>query len=326
MKIKRTPMLYVVMLLLISLLVEITLYVNSNRKSDPIKQVSLIVYGSDGRRWENLKQGSETAASDMEAEVTLITMSSEDDADEQIALIQREAENGADALLIAACDAERIGRYLKDNPPGIPYAFVESGTGEEGVTVTCADDAEMAEALVRTIDGNEKDWIKAAIIADHTQRDSVRARLEAILDSDVHYADDVVIWERDEQEINEKAQFFLQRKLTEEAVDVIIALDSSSVEELMDAVLNLNKDIKIYGIANSSKSVYYVDNRLIKSLVYQDEFSMGYIGLKRLLGDEHRGRNKDADIYDSYPISYGVVDHENMYEEENQRLLFPNVR
>jgi ribose transport system substrate-binding protein len=293
------------------------------RKSDPILQVSLIVYGSDSRRWENLKQGAETAADDMNAEVTLITMSSEDDAEEQMALIRREEANGADAMLIAACDAEKIGQYIEDNPPGIPYAFIESGTENADIQVTCADDVQMAQALAMTIDEKEKDWIKAAVIADHTQRDSVRKRLDAIVNTDVHYADDIVLWERNDQELNKKAQFFLQRKLTEEAVDVIIALDSSSVEELIDAVENLDKDIKIYGIGNSSKSVYYVDNRLIKSLVYQDEFSMGYIGLHRLLGDSRRG---ETDIYDSYPISFGVVDHENMYDEGNQRLLFPNVR
>ena len=325
MKIKRTPMFYIMMSLVFLLLVEIGFYVNSMRKSEPICQVSLIVYGSDSKRWENLKQGAETAADDMNAEVTLITMSSEDDADEQITLIRREEANGADALLIAACDSERIGRYIEENPPGIPFAFVETGIGgaveDADTSLTCADDARMAEALAETINEKEKDWIKAAVISDHTQRDSVRKRLEAITGTDVHFADDVVLWERDEQEIDKKAQFFLQRKLTEEAVDVIIALDSSSVEELIDAVENLDKDIKIYGIGNSSKSVYYVDNRLIRSLVYEDEFSMGYTGLMKLLDNG----NGDAGLYD-HPISYGVVDHENMYEEENQRLLFPNVR
>ncbi|MCR5603084.1 MAG: substrate-binding domain-containing protein [Lachnospiraceae bacterium] len=325
MKIKRTPMFYVVIVIFLLMLIEVGYYVNLMRKTEPIIQVSLIVYGSDNRRWDNLKQGADTAAADMNAEVTLITMSSDDDPEEQTALIRREALNGADALLIAACDAKAIGSYIKNNPPGIPYAFVESGTGDPDVPVTGADDAEMAQALAGTIDDNEKDWIKAAVICDHIQRDSVRKRLDALLNTDIHYADDVVIWERDEQEIDKKAQFFLQRKLTEEAVDVIIALDSGSVEELMDATLNLNKDIKIYGIANSSKSVYYVDNRLIKSLIYQDEFSMGYIGLKRLLS-EREGDREEADKYAAYPIAYGVVDHQNMYDESNQRLLFPTAR
>ena len=325
MKIKKPPMFYVVIVIFLLMLVEVAFYVNLIRKTEPILQVSLIVYGSDNRRWENLKQGADTAAADMNAEVTLITMSSEDDPEEQAALIRREALNGADALLIAACDAEAIGRYIKNNPPGIPYAFVESGTGDPEIPVTGADDEEMVQALVGTIDDNEKDWIKAAVICDHIQRDSVKKRLNALLNTDIHYADDVVVWERDEQEIDKKAQFFLQRKLTEEAVDVIIALDSSSVEELIDATLNLNKDIKIYGIANSNKSVYYVDNRLIKSLIYQDEFSMGYIGLKRLLSDRESNK-EDEDGYDAYPIAYGVVDHQNMYDESNQRLLFPTVR
>jgi ribose transport system substrate-binding protein len=90
------------------------------------------------------------------------------------------------------------------------------------------------------------------------------------------------------------------------------------MEELLDATVNLNKDIKIYGIANSSKSVYYLDNRLIKSLVYQDEFSIGYLGMTNVLSEKSNAAEE--------LIRYEVVDHDDMYNETYQKLLFPHVR
>ncbi len=312
-------------IVLLSLILEFAYYMAYINREDPIRQVSLIVYGADGSRFESLRQGAEMAAVDLNAEVTLITMSSEADALEQISLIQREIANGADALLIAACDSKALREYLTQDPPKIPYAFVETGiTDCPDSMLTASDDQAMADALVRTIDENEKDWIKAAVIVDHTERESVAKRLDAVMNTDVRFAEEVVAWERNEQEKNKKAQFFLQRELTEEAVDVVIALDNSSMEELLDATVNLNKDIKIYGIANSAKSVYYLDNGLIKTLIYPDEFSIGYIALSDLL----EGHNFDLTLSGTSGsrIRFAEISHENMYEKEYQRLLFPQMR
>ncbi len=317
MKNRRKYLIPLAAILLLALIFEFYYYMNNTRRKAPIRQVSLIAYGSDTTRWESLKQGAELAGVDLNAEVTLITMSTEDDGKEQISLINREIENGADGLLIAACNSAEIAAYLQSHETQIPYCFVESGIAseEEGLRLISAENHEMGEALAHVIAENERDWIKVAIIADHTERDSVRDRLNGLVNSGLHYADEVVLWKRNEQERDKKAQFFLQRELTEEAVDVVVALDNSSLEELLDATLNLNKDIKIYGIANSAKTVYYLDKGMVKSIVYQDEFVIGYHAIQALL---HQKTEKE--------INFHLVDRTNMYEEENQKLLFPHTK
>ncbi|MBE5870958.1 MAG: hypothetical protein E7294_06835 [Lachnospiraceae bacterium] len=325
MKKQYRNILILVCILAVALIFELIYYHWFLGYKEPIRQVSLIVYGSDASRWENLKQGAELAAQDLNAEVTLITMSSENDAKEQISLIRREIANGADALLIAACDSVMIGAFLEKHPIRVPYAFVETGPDrQEGAHLYAADDAEMAETLLATIAANEKSWIKAAVIADHVERKSVKNRLDTILNSDIQYADEVVTWEKNEQEKDTKSQFFLQRKLTEEAVDVVIALDNSSMGELLDATVNLNKDIKIYGIADSAKSVYYLDNGLIKSLIFQDEFSAGYLALQDILQQEKRSGRQNRNEQKS--VRFEKVNHNNMYDDKYQKLIFPHVR
>lgn len=296
---------------------EFTYYFTFRNHEDPITQVSIICYGSDTSRWESLKQGAELAAEELNAEITLITMSSENDEMEQISLIAREIKNGADALLIAPCNSDVVGNYLKT--VDIPYVFVETGgASSDADDVVSANNEKMATALAQTIDEHEKDWIKIAIIADYTERDSVQERLDIMQNTDFRYADEIVLWSRSSQEKNKKAQYFLQRELTEEAVDVVVALDNSSMEELIDARINLNKDIKIYGIANSSKCAYYLDAGLINSMICQDEFAIGYVGLHNLM---------DTDIKESYDeITYSVINRDNMYEDLNQRILFPHVK
>ncbi len=179
----------------------------------------------------------------------------------------------------------------------------------------------MGYELANVIAANERSWIKAAIIADRMERKSVADRFEGIYDSLSRYADEVVIWERDENEKDIQTMLFLQRELTEEAVDVVVALDTSSMEALMDAVENLNKDIKVYGIANSDKAVYYLDNGKIKSLIYQNEFSIGYLGVKVILDEKAYEKNRIFNM-----VEYEIVNEDDMYSEEYEKLLFPFVK
>lgn len=310
-----------IVVVLVLIVAEFYYYSNYSSKEEPTFSISLIVYGSSDR-WENLKQGAERAADRTIAEVNLIPMSTETNAKEQIALINREIANGADALMIAACDSQEIEQYFQETNVEIPVVFVQSGLeNNEDNWYISADNYAMGYELANIIAANERNWIKAAIIADRMERKSVSERFQGVYDSLSQYADEVVIWERDENEKDIQTMLFLQRELTQEAVDVVVALDTSSMEALMDAVENLNKNIKVYGIANSDKAVYYLDNGKIKSLIYQNEFSIGYLGVKVILDEKAYEKNKIFNM-----VEYEIVNENDMYSAEYEKLLFPFVK
>ncbi len=310
-----------IFVVLVLIVAEFYYYSNYSSKEEPVFHISLIVYGSSDR-WENLKQGAERAADGTTAEVNLITMSTETNAKEQLALINREIANGADALMIAACNSKEIEQYFQETEVGIPVVFVQNGLeNKEDYWYISADNYAMGYELANIIAANEKNWIKAAIIADRMERKSVSDQFQGVYDSLSRYADEVVIWERDENEKDIQTMLFLQRELTEEAVDVVVALDTSSMEALMDAVENLSKNIKVYGIANSDKAVYYLDNGKIKSLIYQNEFSIGYLGVKVILDGNAYEKNKIFNM-----VEYEIVNENDMYSAEYEKLLFPFVK
>ncbi|HOO27059.1 MAG TPA: substrate-binding domain-containing protein [Lachnospiraceae bacterium] len=322
MKIGRRFLTICISIILILIVAEFYYYSNYTTKKEPVFNISLIVYGNSTDRWENLKQGAERAADGTSAEINLITMSSDLNAKEQISLINREIENGADALMIAACDSEKIEEYFKGLSVKIPVVFVQNGFEDNTDTwYISADNYAMGHTLGNVIAANEKSWIKAAIISDRTERKNVADRFDGVYDSLVQYADEVVIWERNENERDSQTMLFLQRELTEEAVDVVVALDTSSMEALMDAIENLNKNIKVYGIANSDKAVYYLDNGKIKALIFQNEFSIGYLGVKVILNETAYNKKRIFNL-----IKYETVNKDNMYSEEYQKLLFPFVK
>lgn len=298
-------------------------YFAGGQKEDDIKQISLIVYGGDAARWDNLKEGVELACSGSEIEISLVTMANPFDYKEQCQLIDREVENGADGIIIAACNSEKINNYLLGKEYRIPVIYAESGGGDKGYCeLISADNYELGSKLAEQIIENEKDWIKVAIVSDSLDRDSVYARREGVYESLSKYTSNIVYWDRNENESGLTTRKYLQRWLVEEAVDVVVTLDSESTDALMDAMDNLNKNRKVYSISTSNKSVYYLDRNRIKALMYQDEFSIGYTSAAEIL--EQIGER--APEIDKQQVASKIVVKSDIYIGENERILFPFVR
>lgn len=300
------------------LVIVITNHLYSGKKAVETN-ISVILYGNSIDRWESLKQGIEQAGKDYGAEITYVLMSVDHNEKEQLSLIQREIDNGAKGILLAANDSNMDLSSIKLPSKTFPIICLESGVNDSDTTLVSADNYAMGESLAEAVIEKENAIAKIAIVMDNQQRNTVKERYEGFYNKITEKFDNLTFWRREKGE--NRAIIFVQRELTQEAVDVVVALDNSSLEAVIDATLNLNKKVKLYGIANSDKAVYYLDNGKIKTLVYQDEFSIGYIGLESLLG----GVNYNIKEMSDY-INYHVVDDTTLYLPENQRVLFPFVK
>ncbi len=285
--------------------------------------ISIIAYGDDADRWINVKNGAEQAAelykNKYNIEMNLVTVSHHASSEEQMALLEREIANGCNAVMIAANDSSYVLGYMKNKKVEIPLVFIETGIEDESSysTIT-ADNYDMGCLLGDSIIGRENPQIKVAIIKDNMKRASVASRFKGI-NNRLHAKNiKTVVWERNENEKDIEAIYFLQRALVEEAVDVIVALDNESTEAIADAVTNLNKNVKIYGIANSDKAVSYLDKNIVQLLVYENEFNIGYLAVQKLI-------SKENDEFVSY-MEFRSITKDDMYSENNEKLVFPFVK
>lgn len=300
-------------------LLQLRVYQSDASRRDEIKQISIVAYGSDTERWENLKQGAETACTNSGAEVFLVTMTESAGAGEQAELIEREVDNGADAVIVIASDSKALPEYYSKIGTGKPVIFAETGMeGHDGECVS-ADNYQLGVNLAKKIMENEHKWVKVAIVSDNLKRNSVAERYQGIYDTLSGHVNDIVIWGRNNNETNMLTRKYLQRCLVEEAVDVIVTLDTETTDSLMDALDNLNKSSKVYSIANSDKAVSYLDHNKIKALEYQDEFGVGYVAASRIL----EKLQLDAPEVKDVQISAKVITQPEIYDDSNQKLLFP---
>ena len=286
------------------------------------KNISLIVYGNDPSRWENLYQGAVLALRDYDAEINLITMSANGDANEQISLIEREIASGTDGILLAPCNKYIIGEYLNNLKNNIPIVLVENGVKtKKNIPLIGADDYKMGKALGKMLVDREKNITKVAIIKENDDIDGISERQKGVEEAISDYVSKVVVWKRNSKEKYLSTQLFLQRELVSEAVDCVVALDNATADALIDALNNLNKTVKIYGISTSDKSVYSLDQGCMVALDYQTEFAIGYEGARYLMEKEFNHNNINIE-----PIEHRVITKADMYDIKNQKLIFPFVK
>ena len=102
-------------------------------------------------------------------------------------------------------------------------------------------------------------------------------------------------------------------------VDFVTALDDNSLRAAgeMAAANNLHGAI-VYGIGNSTQSVYYLDMGIAECLIIPDTFNVGYQVLTELVNK----LDKAFYEYEDQEISYTVMRKENLFSKENQEVIF----
>lgn len=81
---------------------------------------------------------------------------------------------------------------------------------------------------------------------------------------------------------------------------------------------SMTKKIILVGFDSSSEQIDYLEEGLLSATVIQRPFNMGYLAVARAL-DLIQGRKVDS-FYDTGSI---LITKDTMYQEENEKLLFP---
>ena len=79
--------------------------------------------------------------------------------------------------------------------------------------------------------------------------------------------------------------------------------------------------VSLYGIGSSEKIVYELDRGVIKGIVFQNEFNMGYEAVEVLI-QKIRGEK----VSKMPEVDYHHASKETMHLKENERLLFPIIQ
>lgn len=296
----------------------------TNVKEIPVKNISVITRGKLSESWENFKQGAEQAGTDLNANIRMISLGNEESSklEEQIELLEREVNSDADAIVIAPVDHEKMAESLAKMKRNIPVILVESSVdSRQQYEIIACDNKKMGSALAEEVMRHGNLRKKILLIGGDISCSSVLDREEAFRNTMKISYNKILEW--DEADYSSET---ILSYLKSNNVDVIVAFDTEILENAAKALKEYEDQYppqltELYGVGSSSKVIRYLENDNIVSIVVQDDYSMGYLGVRDAINAINGKEEKEKT-----EIAFKIVDHEHMYSEENQRLLFPFVR
>ncbi len=293
------------------------------KNSDPY-EISVICRSKSTENSTTIKQGIDQAARDLNAEVSFITLSNDNNVQEQIYLLQREIKNGADAVVIAPVNSEDLKQPIVKAQKSVPVITMQSTVDSmKNLPYISCDNLQLGSALAKTMIKNGVTEHRIIILRNSMDCSNINQRYLGVVRELNLTKNEIEYWDipDDPQEAYDTAKGLFQNS----RADTLVALDGATLEAAARAEKDLLKtgsaQVQIYGIGRTNTVVSLLDNQIINSIGVENEYNLGYLSIKTAINNI----NKKYETNNTN-INFAIVDHENMYNSDNQRLLFPFVR
>ena len=290
-----------------------------------IYEISVITSGKSNESLMIMKEGIEQAASEMNVNISFITLSEENNVEEQKKLLDREVKNGADAILIAPAVYEGMSDEIESARKKTAVILIDSNIKtEENIPYIGCNNEELGASLADEVIKMGNTRGKIAIVNGNLGYSTVMERyngfMSAILKSN-NYVEfiDILL---DEKDSYDKVLEVLNKK----EFDAIVTFDVKTLELLAQCKKDINAlneeqiQTEIYGTGGTSKVTSFLEDDIIKATAIQNEFNIGYLGVKMAVDIINNKYVENTLIYSA------VIDKRSMYTEENERLLFPLIK
>lgn len=277
---------------------------------DKSYQISVIVENADDTQWSAFKYGLKMAAEDKGAEMVMVSTGASLSQEEEKKLIEEEIKSGADGVIVQPVSGEDTQQMLKKVGNKAEIMLVDDIlSGIEKFPVIQPDAYEMgkalAEELLKDYGGNLEGKTLGILNGKEGLKSS--AEKEKGFTETLQNTGAEILWS--DTQITENMP----------EADFVVALDDNSLRAAGEraAANNLHGAI-VYGIGNSTQSVYYLDMGIAECLVIPDTFNVGYQSLTELVNKLEKAFYE----YENQEISYTVMRKENMFSKENQEVIF----
>lgn len=274
--------------------------------------------------WQVLVDGVQVAAKEFDVNVTVTGPPNESAIDEQIRIVDAAIEARPDAIVMAATDYNRlVPTALAAKKKGISLITIDSGINSEvSDSFIATDNFEAGKkagmAMANLLEANDKVAIISFVQGTATQIDRERGVLASLEDVGI-----IVIGTYYSDGVEEKA-YRITKELSEKHGDLrgIVGLNETSTVGAGKAIrdLGLAGHIQLIGFDSSINEVKLLEEGVMQATIVQRPFNMGYLGIKTAV--QVLRKERIPNMIDTGSV---VITKQNMYTDENQKLLFPFV-
>jgi ABC-type sugar transport system, periplasmic component len=297
-------------------------HIIGKRNNNPY-QISVITRGKSTESWTTIKLGIDQAAKDLNVEVSFVALSSENNAREQISLMQREISNGANAIVIAPANTADLKAPIEKARSSVPVVTMQSTVDTiKNLPYISSDSFQLGKALAAKLVSNKKDDGVIAILRNSMGCSNIRQRYLGVISALGSDSSKVEYWDipDDPQEAYDK----VKSMLSSSSATTLVALDGATLEAAgkaeRDFMKGSDRRVQIYGLGRTNTVVSLLESQVINSIGVENEYNLGYLSIQSAVNRINR-KSDDS----NNRINFAIVDHQNMYNSDNQRLLFPFV-
>ncbi len=316
------------MTLMIILVIGVTIYIcihmGLNMNTDKVYRMVYIPKSEEqgNNFWTSLIEGAKMASEEYGVELEILSPDNEEQYEKQNELIEQAILEKPDAILVSACtysDNTAMLKKVKEN--GIKLVLIDSVVDEEIEDLVVATDNRIAAKNLGTYAAQFINAGDQIVVVGHVKEASTSLdRQEGLKEGLGDKASGI-------QEVVYSGSIFLKAyELTVEMIKkypdlkMVVGLNEPSAVGAARAIKEYKKQdqITMVGFDNSNEEIQLMEEGIIKGIAVQEPFNMGYMGIQqtvRLL----RGEKIDK-VIDS---GSKLINLGNLYNEQNQKLLFP---
>ncbi len=276
-------------------------------------QISVITRESDSSVWASIRQGMEQAANDLDVELRLVTLSEANSLEEQKQLLAREAQGGADALILSPIDPEALAESA-DNAD-VPVIMI--GALVDSYPSITPDNEAMGRSIALAMLPRLAPGGRVVLLSVAPGRgavgDRAKGAAEALRGAGI-IAEELLL--SGVRTTMSEALGELMRQPPE----LIIALEPVALEAAARAAQGIKNAPDLCGIGSTGPIVSWLERGAIEAIAAQNDFAAGYLAISAAVNTV-AGRPVAGD-----PIGFSIIRRDTMYLPENQKLLFPFVR
>lgn len=285
-------------------------------RQEPV-EISVILRETENGTWSATRQGMEQAAMDLNVELRVLTLSRENDAEEQRDLLEREVASGADGVLLIPADREVLSEAVETAANTV--LTMETDMSQDGASGYISVDNDALGRMLGDIALNgAPEGSSVLLLSGVSEATGISDRLTAA--QEVLEAAGRKVY-RCVLRPEESLESVLEGELAALAPAAVVAFDTSTLERTALVLREKESAPLLYGAGSSAAIAAYLEQGAVTAVVARNEFAAGYLAVEALV----EVISNHADVT-APPLSFSVVRKENMYDPENQKLLFPVTR
>lgn len=306
--------LYIVCLVVLFLMCSTDLIIREPERQ--IYQIAVIIEDVRSDNYSNFRKGMDLAAAELNADVRLITLYEKLDVKEQMDLMDREQQDGTDALIVVPVEEEQVSARQMTIPVILMRAGVAEAAGAGNVIV---DYEKMGEQLAREILKEQPADVPVYVLTDPAgQSDMDRLFLKG---SDAVFREAGRSVQRIVRGEEERFYTMLEQPGAEAQKVVILAENQDILTEAAGVVAGSEAVADavggLYGRGTTMAILNYLDRGVITGICVTDEFSVGYYSVREAVR-ALEGAGSVPTVMESY-----YIDKKDLRDPAFEKMLFP---